>query len=62
MYLIFLLDLWGTLLVLYFSDHLVYIFICIFIMVCIMMLSVAQLTAVHNTVDSYHGYCHVTFL
>jgi len=27
-----------------------------------MMLSVAQLTAVHNTVDSYHGYCHVAFL
>jgi len=26
------------------------------------MLSVAQLTAVHNTVDRYHGYCHVTFL
>ena len=31
-------------------------------MVCVMMLSVAQLTAVHNTVDSYHGYCHVAFL
>ena len=62
MYLIFLLDLWGTLLVFYFSDHSVYIFICIFIMVCVMMLSVAQLTAVHNTVDRYHGYCHVTFL
>ena len=31
-------------------------------MVCVMMLSVAQLTAVHNTVDSYHGYCHITFL
>jgi len=48
--------------VFYFSVHSVYIFICIFIMVCVMMLSVAQLTAVHNTVDRYRGYCHVTFL
>jgi hypothetical protein len=62
MYLIFLLGLWWTLLVFYFSVHSVYFFICIFIMVCIKMLSVAQLTAVHNTLDSYPGYCHVTFL
>jgi len=48
--------------VFYFSVHSVYIFICIFVMVCVMMLSAARLTLVHITADSFHGYCHVTFL
>ena len=60
--LIFLLDLWVTLLVFYFSVHSVYFFICIFIMVCVMMLTVAQLTLVRNTGDSYPAYSHVMFL
>jgi hypothetical protein len=42
MYLIFLLDLWGTLLVFYFSVHSVYFFVYLFIIVCVMMLSVGQ--------------------
>ena len=46
----------------YFSVHSVYIFICIFVTVCVMMLSVAQLTLVHITGDSYPAYCHVMFL
>ena len=46
----------------YFSVHSVYIFICIFVMVCVMMLSVAQLTLVRNTGGNYPGYCHVMFL
>ena len=45
----------------YFSVHSVYILICIFVTVCVMMLSAAQLTLVQITVDSFPGYCHVTF-
>ena len=46
----------------YFSVRSVYIFICIFITVCVMMLSATQLTLVHITADSFLGYCHVMFL
>jgi cytochrome c biogenesis factor len=58
---IFIVSVGDIVSVLLFCQFPVYIFY-LYIMVCVMMLSVAQLTQVRNTGDSYPGYYHVMFL